>query len=82
MNCYLLAIKCYLKLNQLDEAMSKCETILECEQNSHALFLKGRILEELKNYSDALNLYRIALKLRPEDESILKRLRRLEDHFC
>jgi len=44
--------------------------------------MKGRILEEQKNFGDALILYKMASKLQPEDESIVKRLRRLEDLFC
>jgi hypothetical protein len=43
--------------------------------------MKGRILEEQKHYGDALILYKMASKLKPEDESISKRLHRLEDHF-
>jgi len=79
LNCYLQSVSCYIRLEQYDEALRNCDTILEIESNYKALYLKGCISEELSRPTDALILYQAAKKLAPgSDTAIEQRLRKIQ----
>lgn len=54
LNCYLQSASCYIHLQQYDEGLHHCDTILAIEEDSKALFLKGCIFEDLDRPNDAI----------------------------
>ena len=78
LNCYLQSASCYIHLQQYEEALHRCDTILAVEENSKALFLKGCIFEDINRPEEAIRLFQRALVSSPTDPYIMGRLRRLQ----
>ncbi|XP_047337689.1 peptidyl-prolyl cis-trans isomerase FKBP42 [Impatiens glandulifera] len=79
--CHLNTAACLIKLKRYEEAIAQCSIVLvEDENNTKALFRRGKAKAELGQTDAARQDLLKARKFAPEDKAITRELRLLDEH--